>query len=618
MQIDGCRIVTTTREDSRRAWASGRRLRRPAAARLLLAAGMSLFGAFVVAAGNADAAEYYVAPNGSDTNPGSMTQPFATLQKGHDVAVAGDTVWLRAGTYQISRQVRLSKSGRSDTQRINFWAYQGETPVLDCSQYVPTNRGADVPAVLVTGSWLHLRGLEIANVLAGPSGSHSISTVRSEGASNNIFELLNIHHGFGPGLFISFGNGGHLILNCDSHDNYDKNGSQGDGQNGDGFGVHYQTTGPSTIIRGCRAWINSDDGYDFISQDVPVTLENSWAVMNGYANGGAFSPSSGNGNGFKAGSSDKGVRHILQNDVAWKNKAAGFYANHSSGGNTWLNNTSYMNGVQYNMLASPPGAPGTTITLSGALAHRMRNNIGFPNRNTNMAGVDSMFNTWDLNILEVSGDFVSIMDTGYAGPRQGDGSPPAIDFLKLRAGSPLIDKGTDVGLPFVGAAPDLGAYEFGATPPVGTGGASGGGTGGGCGCGGASPDGGAADGSMGSGGRLARGTGGAPGSGGDGIFGTGGNGFDGTGGTSTGSGGGSGQMQMQTDGGSSRTGGAGVVQLTGSGALQGGCACAFMEAGVPSKSGAGIAGLFLIAVACAGLRRPARSRRQRATPLPRT
>ena len=53
------------------------------------------------------------------------------------------------------------------------------------------------------------------------------------------------------------------------------------------------------------------------------------------------------------GSSQTGIRHIVQNNVAWKNKAAGFYANHSSGGNTWYNNTSYMNGTQYNMLASP-------------------------------------------------------------------------------------------------------------------------------------------------------------------------------------------------------------------------------------------------------------------------
>jgi len=412
---------------------------------------------------HAQAADYYVSPTGSDSNAGSLTAPFATLQKGNDVAVAGDTVWLRGGNYQNTKQIKLNKSGKSDAARIKFWAYQAEVPVLDFSKYVSTNTAVDSPTILVSGSFLHLKGLEVCNGAVGASGAHSNDAIRSEGASNNVFELLNIHHNFGPGLFISKGTGGHLILNCDSHDNYDKDGSQGDGQNADGFGVHYQMSGPSTIIRGCRAWLDSDDGYDLIQQEVPVLIENSWAISNGYSDGGAGKPSSGNGNGFKAGSSDTGIRHILQRNVAWKNRAAGFYANHSSGGNTWLNNTSYMNAVQYNLLASPAGDPDTTIVLSGALAHKMRNNVGFPNKNTNMSGVDSMFDTWDLNIAEASSDFVSTSDAGFMGPRQADGSLPNLDFLKLKAQSPLIDKGTDVGLPYVGSAPDLGAYEYGAT-----------------------------------------------------------------------------------------------------------------------------------------------------------
>jgi len=43
----------------------------------------------------------------------------------------------------------------------------------------------------------------------------------------------------------------------------------------------------------------------------------------------------------KVGSSKTGIRHTVMNCVAWKNKANGFYANHSSGGNTWYNNTSF-------------------------------------------------------------------------------------------------------------------------------------------------------------------------------------------------------------------------------------------------------------------------------------
>jgi hypothetical protein len=98
------------------------------------------------------------------------------------------------------------------------------------------------------------------------------------------------------------------------------------------------------------------------------------------------------------------------------------------------------------------------ITLTGTKVHIMRNNIGFPNRNSNMTGVDTQFNSWDLGITPAASDFASISDTGCTGPRQADGSmPAACTFMHLTAGSRMIDKGTNVGLPYVGAAPDLGA-----------------------------------------------------------------------------------------------------------------------------------------------------------------
>jgi hypothetical protein len=38
---------------------------------------------------------------------------------------------------------------------------------------------------------------------------------------------------------------------------------------------------------------------------------------------------------------------------------------------------------------------------------------------------------------------------------------PDVGFLKLKKGSRAIDKGEDLGFPFVGEAPDLGAFEYG-------------------------------------------------------------------------------------------------------------------------------------------------------------
>lgn len=45
-------------------------------------------------------------------------------------------------------------------------------------------------------------------------------------------------------------------------------------------------------------------------------------------------------------------------------------------------------------------------------------------------------------------------------PRNPDGSLPDITFGKLVEGSDLIDAGMAVGLPYEGAAPDIGAFEY--------------------------------------------------------------------------------------------------------------------------------------------------------------
>src|SRR5262245_49133023 len=100
-----------------------------------------------VAAGSAHATDYYVATTGSDSNPGTMDAPFATLQKGVNVAVAGDTVYIRGGTYKITTPansgagITFSKSGTSDTNRIKYWAYPGEVPVFDFSNMTISTTG---------------------------------------------------------------------------------------------------------------------------------------------------------------------------------------------------------------------------------------------------------------------------------------------------------------------------------------------------------------------------------------------------------------------------------------------------------------------------------------------
>jgi hypothetical protein len=418
---------------------------------------------------------YYVDTKGNDSNLGTLDSPYASLRKANERVVPGDTVYIRGGTYNIkgvgassTSGITISKSGQSDAKRICFWAYQHEHPIFDFSELTlsATTAGS---GFTVTGSWLHFKGFEVCNV--PEPGTPSNNGITSIGGSNNIFEFLDSHHNKGTGIFINGGEGGNLLLNCDAHHNYDPFSNKGAGQNADGFGVHYQKTGTPTVLRGCRAWWNSDDGFDCINQDQPVIIENCWNWLHGYVPGTMTSATAGNGNGFKIGGygmppskyPSKIPQHSVRNCIAFLNKAAGFYQNHQLGPSLFLNNTSFNNrSANFNML-------GYDLVAAGDKGMgTYKNNVAFTGTSvSNPSGADATFNSWNLSGLTVAAtDFESLDTTGVSGPRKPDGSLPDIRFLHLSASSHLIDKGTKLDLPFSGDAPDLGAFEFGMTTGV--------------------------------------------------------------------------------------------------------------------------------------------------------
>jgi hypothetical protein len=79
------------------------------------------------------AVSYYVSPAGSDSSPGTESQPFATVQHGVNQLLAGDTLILRAGSYHES--VTVASSGTANAP-ITLSAYSGETPTLIGAQPV--------------------------------------------------------------------------------------------------------------------------------------------------------------------------------------------------------------------------------------------------------------------------------------------------------------------------------------------------------------------------------------------------------------------------------------------------------------------------------------------------
>ncbi|MFI2207948.1 hypothetical protein ACH47Z_46510 [Streptomyces sp. NPDC020192] len=125
-----------------------RRGRHPAASvlRLLPAALATALSAVLLTslttptpASAATQATYYVAPDGDDSNSGTITAPFKTLQHARDVVrtvddnMTGDiNVYLRGGTYQVSSTIDFtSADSGTNGHHVVYAAYPGEKPVLD-------------------------------------------------------------------------------------------------------------------------------------------------------------------------------------------------------------------------------------------------------------------------------------------------------------------------------------------------------------------------------------------------------------------------------------------------------------------------------------------------------
>lgn len=83
-------------------------------------------------------ATFYVAPSGSDSNPGTEAAPFKTITKAQKAVreingtMTGDiVVYLREGTYQLNSTVNFDeRDGGKDGHYVRYKAYKGENPLI--------------------------------------------------------------------------------------------------------------------------------------------------------------------------------------------------------------------------------------------------------------------------------------------------------------------------------------------------------------------------------------------------------------------------------------------------------------------------------------------------------
>lgn len=428
---------------------------------------------------------------------------------------AGDTLWVSAGTYNISDMINV-RHGGTPNHRICVFATGGQA-VFDFSGQPHTgdDNAKQYRGVLMNpaADYWYWRDIDF---------THAADNGMKLEASYCVIERCNFYRNGDTGLQLGFdkdGDGNNIrnpkflycrynqIINCDSYYNYDV---QDHGGNADGF-ANKLYPGPGNEWHGDRCWGNSDDGWDLYYAAYPCLIENCWAIWNGYLEDGSIGV---NGNGFKQGGNKQGGgsygAHIFLNDVAAYNLYHGFDQNNHNEGNWIINCTAFAN-KQVNFRFN------CDVEMLGNTVFHLRNCLGFrPGEANHRFGdmwPDSEFTNWQ-DILGVSpqynmgkgidpktgkdyirisakdwpdydDEFVDISMETAIGPRQPNGELP-LGFARPKPGSIFVDKGTPienfycadvfqqtyklagkwlddystyVTLPYDGSAPDYGAYE---------------------------------------------------------------------------------------------------------------------------------------------------------------
>lgn len=421
-----------------------------------------------------DAKVIYVAPQGDDAAAGTIDAPLATLPAAYRLTEGGDTVCFRGGTYNVTdSQVMkingvyafvfaLEKAGTAE-HRTCYMGYPGERPVFDFSALMLDGKHR-FAAFYLGADYVHLRNFDIVGVPVRIKGHTQSECVSARRGSHCIVEDIAMHDGMAIGYYQKRGSH-NLVVDCDAYNNYDDYSEGPYGGNVDGFGCHvFDTFEVGNVFRRCRAWRNSDDGFDLISCAAPVEIDHCMAFYNGYCP--SSNPadtvnfvSAGDGNGFKAGGWGMNKRktkcpdvcpsHYIHHSLAYRNKAHGFYANHHLAGNTWENNSSCGNRSNYNMLNRKNTFE--AIDVPG-YDHSLANNVSWTFTDASLGGhlinidpdrVTLTNNSFapSVSSVEVTAEmFVSTSVSLLFTRRLPDGRLPSIDFLRGKAGTILEER----------------------------------------------------------------------------------------------------------------------------------------------------------------------------------
>jgi len=380
----------------------------------------------------ADAATYYVANTGSDSNPGTLTGPFRTMTRGVSVLKAGDTLYVRAGTYVEAFNNNIP-SGTSWSAPVTVAAYQGETvtvqPSSASANAVFYFAGAAARYIIIDGfiiDGINLNGgayngvtMQYITAPVTDDANHiRISNCEIKNMSNN---------GVGGGQDSEF-------INLNIHHN-------GRGASFETYGFYI--TRANNLVD--RAVVHDQTGYCILFYNSGATLTNNNTVRNSTAYNCGFT-----GIGLMTGTGNQAYNNIVYNSSGGIDCA---YAATCS----IFNNTIYGNsGGLYQGV-------GIKIEVLQGVSAVVRNNISY-NNTTDWCPVDNN------GLCQYSGPNVT-QDHNLFGANPQFKDPASKDFHLTASSTAAIDRGMTVstvstdmgGMPRPqDAAYDIGAFEFSA------------------------------------------------------------------------------------------------------------------------------------------------------------
>ena len=365
---------------------------------------------------------HYAAPNAS-SGGGTKSNPWS-IEKAFTDARPGNVVCFRGGFYQPSNGVKYSArvSGTSGNW-ITFRNYSGETPIIDGSRHT-SRLASDQYGLDLGGDYTMLKGFEVRNF-------HYSGGVKIR-ANHLTLEDNFIHHNADHNFNPPPGQTG-IICDTDVNDPYKRC--------SDGIDSRKNTS--YLIMRRNIIWANGHNrGYD---HGLYLHASNSIIERNIFA----FNASGGAGS--------RSVNSKFYHNVFYKNYHAATGDNKPAENNEWKNNI-VVGGLWAFMHSHG------SHDISHFLVYHPNGPDGW---NDGRAAPFSRSSCPEyINDKEVSAwkYYCEPSNTIEDNPMFVDPPKDHLDFsfnFRLKAGSPAINSGANLGSKYVGNAPDRGAYEYG-------------------------------------------------------------------------------------------------------------------------------------------------------------